>query len=394
MVPHRLPIVFALSALSCGALWDQPVSAQPQSMPTVSASGQMAPYNGPAIYPSTDPARFSSPYPITSPSTYRYPLTAASPSPLSGPVPNGVENGPGPSLAGDPGAFMAPNNSGPLYTPRISPDAMAASRPLALNAYGEPATTSDEPWTWQILPTGLLYKLYLASDREPRVGSELVYQRNQGWLWDSTVGARVGLLRYGTANEFLPLGWQLDADAAAFPRLDEDRNLVECDYRIGIPLTTRQGPWEQKIGYVHTCSHIGDLYLLGNPTFPRIDYTRDAVVWGLALYVNPDVRLYMETSAAFHTNGPAEPWEFQMGAEFSPAGPTGPWGAPFFAVNGHLRQVNDFGGNVTAQTGWEWRGNSGHLLRIGMQYFNGMSEQGQFYNRFEEHIGGGLWYDF
>jgi hypothetical protein len=83
-----------------------------------------------------------------------------------------------------------------------------------------------------------------------------------------------------------------------------------------------------------------------------------------------------------------------MGAEYSPAGPTGPWGAPFFAVNGHLRQVNDFGGNVTAQTGWQWRGNTGHLLRIGMQYFNGMSEQGQFYNRFEEHIGGGLWYDF
>jgi len=55
-----------------------------------------------------------------------------------------------------------------------------------------PVTNSDEPWTWQILPTGLLYKLYLASDREPRVGSELVYQRNQGWLWDSTVGARVG----------------------------------------------------------------------------------------------------------------------------------------------------------------------------------------------------------
>jgi hypothetical protein len=167
---------------------------------------------------------------------------------------------------------------------------MATSRPLALNAYGEPVA-GDEPWTWQILPTGLLYKLYLASDREPRVGSELVYQRNQGWLWDSTVGARVGLLRYGTANEFLPQGWQLDADAAAFPRLDEDRNLVECDYRIGIPLTTRQGPWEQKISYVHTCSHIGDLYLLANPTFPRIDYTRDAVVWGLALYVTPDVRL-------------------------------------------------------------------------------------------------------
>jgi hypothetical protein len=29
-----------------------------------------------------------------------------------------------------------------------------------------------------------------------------------------------------------------------------------------------------------------------------------------------------------------------------------------------------------------------------MQYFNGMSDQAQFYKRFEEQIGGGLWYDF
>ena len=69
-------------------------------------------------------------------------------------------------------------------------------------------------------------------------------------------------------------------------------------------------------------------------------------------------------------------------------------GAPFFAINGHLREVNDFGGNMTVQTGWHWRGRTGHLLRIGMQYFNGMSEQGEFYNQFEEQFGGGLWYDF
>ena len=48
--------------------------------------------------------------------------------------------------------------------------------------------------------TGLMYKSYLASNKEPRLGSELVYQRDHGWLWDATVGGRVGLLRYGTEN--------------------------------------------------------------------------------------------------------------------------------------------------------------------------------------------------
>ena len=59
-----------------------------------------------------------------------------------------------------------------------------------------------------------------------------------------------------------------------------------------------------------------------------------------------------------------------------------------------VRQENDFGGNVTVRTGWQWRGQSGHLFRFGLQYFNGMSDQTQFFNRFEQQIGGGLWYDF
>jgi hypothetical protein len=386
MVSRGIPFIFALSVSICGALWNQPVAAQSQSMPTVSAPPEQMTPNGPPIYPTTDPSTYSSSYPVTSPSTSPSPATAASPAPslppydkapstFSASVPNGVEGSLRPSL------FLSSN-------------ATAATGPVGPNSYGEPTPSNDEPWTWQMLPPGLLYKSYLASEREPRLGSEIVHERNQGWLWDSTIGARVGLLRYGTTNDLLPQGWQLDAEAAAFPRLDDDRNLDECDFRAGAPLTNRQGPWEFKVGYLHICSHIGDLYLLSNPDFPRINYVRDSIIWGVAFYVNPDLRLYTESNWAFHTDGGAEPWEFQFGADLISPTPTGRWGAPFFAINGHLREVNDFGGNMTVQTGWHWRDRTGHLLRIGMQYFNGMSEQGEFYNKFEEQIGGGLWYDF
>ena len=49
---------------------------------------------------------------------------------------------------------------------------------------------------------------------------------------------------------------------------------------------------------------------------------------------------------------------------------------------------------MNVQTGWMWRGRSGHVCRVGMQYFNGLSDQCQFYRTFEEQIGVGLWYDF
>jgi len=283
-----------------------------------------------------------------------------------------------------------------LYTPYGSPDAMTAAQSLDANAYEDRTLTSYEPWTWQTEPEGLMFRSYLAGGREPRIGSTLVDERSHGWYWDATLGGRVGILRYGTDNDVMPQGWQLDVEGAAFPRLDleHDENLVSVDFRAGLLATTRQGPWEAKFGFYHICSHIGDQFLLRNPDFPRINYVRESLVLGIAVYLNPSLRLYSEAGWAFQESGGAQPWELQFGADFSSTEPTGFRGSPFFAINGHLRQENDFGGNLTVQTGWQWRGRTGHLLRVGMQYFNGMSDQGQFFNQFEEQIGMGLWYDY
>ena len=156
----------------------------------------------------------------------------------------------------------------------------------------------------------------------------------------------------------------------------------------------RQGDWEWKFGGYHLSSHYGDQYLYSHPDVDRIHYSRTGLVAGVAYRPNPDWRFYAETGWAFSIWGGAEPWEFQFGAEFSPAGPTGWQGAPFLAVNGHLRQENNFGGNFTAEAGWLWRGRTGHMVRTGVYYFNGMSDETEFYRNSEQLLGGGLWYDF
>ena len=75
-------------------------------------------------------------------------------------------------------------------------------------------------------------------------------------------------------------------------------------------------------------------------------------------------------------------------------GPTGLAGSPFLAANVHLREEVDFGGDLTVQAGWLWRGTSGQTLRFGAHYLNGKSSQYQNFDQFEEQIGAGLWYDF
>lgn len=259
-------------------------------------------------------------------------------------------------------------------------------------------SSSGDCWTWQSFPNRLLYPSYLAGNKEPRIGTQIVHLPNHGWFWDSTLGGRAGLLRYGNTNAIYPEGWQLDGEGAAFPRLDPETNrqLRSVDFRVGTVMTYRRGIWESKFGYYHLCSHLGDGFLEQEPTYPRIGlvYVRDSLIWGVAARPWHDVRLYAEIGYAFHAGDGAQPWELQFGAEYSSVEPSGTAGSPFVAVNGHLREENDFGGNVTFQAGWQWRGLNGRLLRCGFQYFDGMSEQYPFFDKYEQQVGLGAWFDF
>jgi len=267
------------------------------------------------------------------------------------------------------------------------------------NPTNTPCVDCEEPWTWQVLPQGLIYRSYLAGVKESRLSNAWVYERDAGNLWDGTLGGRVALLRYGTDGGPLPQGWELGLEGAAFVRLDmdDDRDLVAADFRAGVPITYASGGNEFKLAYYHLSAHIGDEFLLKNPTFVRINYSRDVVVLGYAYRPNDIWRFYGEIGYGMYVDGGAKPWEFQFGIEYSTMRPTGFRGAPFMATNVQLHEEVDFGGRFTFQAGWQWRGaGPGHLLRVGVQHLNGMSPQYQFFgsNTNEQQTGVGIWYDF
>jgi len=85
----------------------------------------------------------------------------------------------------------------------------------------------------------------------------------------------------------------------------------------------------------------------------------------------------------------------QFGVEFSPADHSGIYGAPFWAINGYLREEVNWGGNVNIMVGWQWRGDrNNHLFRIGLQYLDGKTMQYSFFQNSERMVGFGTWYDF
>ncbi len=212
-------------------------------------------------------------------------------------------------------------------------------------AWGEPVVgpCQGDPWRWQILPKSVIYHSYWAGVHEPRLGIVAESETNAGALfWDGTLGGRAGVLRYGTGDGIMPQGWELDVEAAAMVRLtlDEIRDFETADYRVGVPLTYGQDNIQYKFAIYHLSSHLGDEFAIAHPgsLATRINYVRDALVYGTSIYLTPELRSYFEISWAFNSDGGAEPWEIQFGNEWSAAGPTGPHGSPFAAYNVHLRK--------------------------------------------------------
>jgi hypothetical protein len=252
-------------------------------------------------------------------------------------------------------------------------------------------------WSWQVLPDGLIYHSYLAGVKEPRLGTVFDYVTGYGWMWDTTLGGRIGLLRYGTQDGVRPEGWQWDIEGAAFPELDfeQDRNLAAVDFRAGTLLTYGCDRYQFKFGYYHLCSHVGDEYMLLFPALQRTDYTRDAIIWGNSYFLADDLRIYGEASWAFHTWGDAKPWEFQIGVEYSPVGCAGdPRGSPFLAFDAEWRQDVNYEPTLVLQAGWQWRGVNNHRFRVGAQLYTGKSEMLQFLYTNERMVGIGIWYDY
>lgn len=269
---------------------------------------------------------------------------------------------------------------------------------------------SPDSYEWQLLPAGAIYRQYLADFKASRMALQPVYERDDNFLLDGTLGGRFGLVRFGSKNPIFPEGFQIDIEGSAQLRLDPgtEFDLRSTDYRAGLPLTWGYNRWRTKLAYYHISAHAGDEFLIKNPTFHRINYVRDEILFGQSYFLDEDWRIYGEVGYAFNANDGAEPLEFNFGVEYSPIQPVrlgsrmlgqqypnGVVSGPFIAAHCNLREELNFSGNVALESGWQWRNMiDGRLLRIGGLLFSGASPQYQFYNTYELQAGLGFWYDY
>ena len=208
----------------------------------------------------------------------------------------------------------------------------------------------------------------------------------------------MGILRNGTYGAVNAEGFQLDLDGAVFARILPDAEstmLVGSDYRVGLMGTWRRGNLAAKTGYYHISSHVGDEYLIAHPTFNRINYVRDSLLFGMTCDIRSDLQVYGEIGVAPGTQGGAKTFEFQFGSQYTPKADRPSAGAPYLGLNTHLREEFNYNGSVNFVAGWGWMGPaSRRRLRVGMQYYTGPSMQFEFFDKYENLLGGGVWFDY
>jgi hypothetical protein len=131
--------------------------------------------------------------------------------------------------------------------------------------------------------------------------------------------------RGATPDRAVTLGFEL----GVFSRFYMDnvqKDLINIDYRVGMPIAIRHDEWQVRVTIRHISSHTGDDYLVRFPEQARqvgdelLQRTRDGVEGLLARTFGAGGRLYVGGDFNFHINPEISRAVLRTGLEWEPRG--------------------------------------------------------------------------
>jgi len=276
-------------------------------------------------------------------------------------------------------------------TPTEARTASSSAKPTPL-----PGATVSETTGW--LPRAALFDPLIADPRWPRFSATLqFYQHDEelGTVGAPNFGAAIPI--YGWRG--LGIDWQAGLHAGVFSIFDlnaDSSDLVNSDFFVGLPISARYGPLSAQVRVFHQSSHLGDEFLLRTRA-DRINLSYEGADLRLSVKPWDWLRFYAGGGAIFNTEPNLHPWMVQGGLEITSPDPIySNLLYPIVALDVQSFEESDWGVNYSARAGVEVR--SGWLaarrLQLVMEYFNGRSPNGQFYDRDIEYFGPGLHFYF
>ena len=185
--------------------------------------------------------------------------------------------------------------------------------------------------------------------------------------------------------------WEVGIQAAVFALFDLDSDssdLINADYIVGIPLSYRKGAFSAITRLFHQSSHLGDEFLLRSRV-DRINLSYEAVDARISYDMKDWLRIYGGAGYIVHKEpDDLEPWSIQYGFELRSRKKYWDTVSPVFGTDLKTREEASWETDVSLQAGFQFESEktAWNDLQVTLQYFNGYSPNGQFYDRRIEYL--------
>jgi hypothetical protein len=166
--------------------------------------------------------------------------------------------------------------------------------------------------------------------------------------------------------------------------------LVNTDYFVGVPLTYAVDRWAYRLRIYHISGHLGDEFLVDHPRFlrKRKNPSYEAIDFFGSYQLSSGIRLYAGPGVVVHSDNSfkIKPLYIQYGTELRAFGRKfyfhRLYGTPFFAMHLENWQQHHWSLDSTFKLGYEWSKlqGVGRKVRIYIDYHQGFSYEGQFFN--------------
>lgn len=246
--------------------------------------------------------------------------------------------------------------------------------------------------SWKFLPSRTLFSPLIADPREPQTGFVLLTDKGQA---EGTIGRSFDLFQWKLSRKDR-FGWGLTG--AAFALLDYGGGSFPMranDWEFGSYFSHSRRKFSQRLEFTHVSAHLGDAL---SSERARIVYSREFIRWIFSYKPNSFFRLYGGGGFLVHTFPDVKPFFSQGGTElFSPAVDFISHPLRFYTAY-DVKFKEEAGGviNHSIQFGIKWRPfrkGTRKSIRLGVSYFKGNHEFGQFLSEKESHWGFGIYFD-
>jgi len=248
------------------------------------------------------------------------------------------------------------------------------------------------------LPGGNLFEPLIADPRWPRFSIGYRYFTDESRnVFSATFGETIALYRDRGPYDG---AWEVGFQAGVFSIFDLDSesfDLVNSDFLAGLHTTYRIGDLAAFFRVFHQSSHLGDEFLLRN-RIDRVNLSFEGLDLKLSYRPLDGLRLYGGGAYLFHRDpSDLKPWSTQGGIELQT--PWRFWGDStrfVTALDLQNREENNWSTEVSLRGGlqFERAQRFGRRISLLVEYYNGHSPNGQFFNRKVEYFGPGLHLDF